>query len=44
MLRGVTEAQARWKPAPEEWSILEVINYLCDEEREDFCLGLGGAW
>ncbi len=32
----VDTAQARWKPAPEEWSILEVIHHLYDEEREDF--------
>jgi hypothetical protein len=28
--------QARWKPDPETWSILEVVNHLYDEEREDF--------
>ena len=28
--------QARWKPSPRDWSILEVINHLGDEEREDF--------
>ncbi len=33
---GITAEQARWKPAPDEWSILEVINHLYDEEREDF--------
>ena len=36
LVRGVSEAQARWKPAPERWSILEVLNHLYDEEREDF--------
>ncbi len=36
LARGVADEQARWKPAPEEWSILEVINHLYDEEREDF--------
>jgi hypothetical protein len=36
LVRGVAEEQARWKPAPEEWSILEVVNHLYDEEREDF--------
>lgn len=36
LVRGVTEEQARWKPTPDEWSILEVINHLYDEEREDF--------
>ena len=32
----VDEAQARWRPAPDEWSILEVLSHLVDEEREDF--------
>lgn len=36
MVAGVTEAQARWKPDPESWSLLEVVNHLLDEEREDF--------
>lgn len=33
---SVTDEQARWKPAPERWSILEVLNHLVDEERDDF--------
>ncbi len=33
---GTPIEQARWKPAPESWSILEVVNHLYDEEREDF--------
>ena len=32
----VPEADARWKPAPEHWSILEVCAHVADEEREDF--------
>ena len=36
LARGISDAQAQWKPAPEEWSILEVICHLYDEEREDF--------
>lgn len=36
LARRVADEQARWKPAPEEWSLLEVINHLYDEEREDF--------
>ena len=36
LAQGVTLEQARWKPTPEEWSLLEVICHLCDEEREDF--------
>jgi hypothetical protein len=37
---GVTDEQARWKPQPEKWSILEVINHLYDEERYDFRMRL----
>ncbi len=32
----VTVEQARIKPTSKDWSILEVINHLYDEEREDF--------
>jgi hypothetical protein len=34
--QGISMEQARWKPEPGSWSILEVINHLYDEEREDF--------
>jgi GNAT superfamily N-acetyltransferase len=33
---GMEDRQARWRPSPNLWSILEVINHLLDEEREDF--------
>jgi hypothetical protein len=33
---GISEAQAHWKPTLGEWSIVEVVNHLADEEREDF--------
>ncbi len=36
LVEPITLAQARWKPSAEEWSILEVVNHLSDEEREDF--------
>jgi hypothetical protein len=36
LIDGVSLEQARWRPAPEKWSILEVVNHLYDEEREDF--------
>ncbi len=36
LAEGITDEQARWKPDPESWSILEVINHLYDEERQDF--------
>ncbi|MFC2172849.1 DinB family protein [Acidobacteriota bacterium] len=28
--------EIRFKPGPEKWSILEVINHLFDEEKDDF--------
>ncbi len=36
MVAGISAEQARWKPDAESWSILEVVNHLADEEREDF--------
>ena len=36
LLTKIPEKQVCWKPAPEKWSILEVVNHLFDEEREDF--------
>jgi hypothetical protein len=26
----------RWTPAPGKWSLLQLVNHLADEEREDF--------
>ena len=36
LLAGVAAEQARWKPSAEKWSLLEVVNHLADEERDDF--------
>ena len=36
LFQDLTDKQARWKPDANRWSILEVINHLYDEEREDF--------
>jgi hypothetical protein len=36
LVAGVTAEEARPRPAPESWSILEVICHLGDVEREDF--------
>ncbi len=30
------EELLRWKPAPERWSLLEIVNHLADEEVLDF--------
>lgn len=40
LVRDIGPAQARWRPTPADWSILEVICHLDDEEREDFRLRL----
>ncbi len=36
LVAGCSTHQARWKPDATSWSVLEVINHLLDEEREDF--------
>lgn len=36
LVRGVTPEEAHWKPDADSWSILETINHLYDEEKEDF--------
>ena len=36
LVSGMPDDRARWKPSPEAWSILEVVNHLYDEERSDF--------
>ncbi len=33
---GLTQVEARFKPDPATWSVLEVVCHLYDEEREDF--------
>ena len=34
---------ARWKPAPGDWSILEVCCHMLDEEREDFVVRIAST-
>src|SRR5664279_2564609 len=36
LLSGITQAEAQIRPAPESWSILEVVCRLYDEEVNDF--------
>jgi hypothetical protein len=36
LFENLSDEQARWRPGPDKWSMLEVINHLYDEEREDF--------
>jgi len=51
LLAGMPTEDARWKPSPADWSILEVVCHLGDEEVEDFRMRLrltlerpGEAW
>jgi hypothetical protein len=39
-LRLVRSTQATWKPAADEWSIVEVVNHLAEEESDDFRMRL----
>lgn len=50
-VQNVSGEQATWKPTPENWSIVEVVNHLFDEERRDFRVRIdytlhrpGAAW
>lgn len=36
LLTDLSKEQSHWKPAPDKWSLLEVVCHLYDEEREDF--------
>jgi hypothetical protein len=38
LLIAVPVDRRTWRPAPERWSALEIVNHLLDEEREDFRL------
>lgn len=40
MVAEISLEQARWKPDPSSWSIIEVVNHLYDEERRDFRIRL----
>ncbi len=35
-LTDISLEQAAWKPHPDKWSVIEVVNHLCDEEKDDF--------
>lgn len=36
LTKDLDNEQARWRPAAGKWSILEIVNHLVDEERDDF--------
>ncbi len=36
MVAGLDSESAHWKPSDNDWSVVEVMCHLADEEREDF--------
>jgi len=36
LLLNIPHELAIWQPGDKKWSMLEIINHLYDEEREDF--------
>lgn len=36
VVSDIDDEDARWRPDGGEWSIVEIIQHLCDEEVEDF--------
>ncbi|QDT69171.1 DinB superfamily protein [Planctomycetes bacterium MalM25] len=36
VVEGLAGEDARWKPSPRDWSVLEVVSHLADEEELDF--------
>lgn len=36
LTRGLSDHQASWRPAPDRWSVVEVVCHLADEESRDF--------
>lgn len=36
LLSGIRDDDARWRPSGGDWSILEIVNHLGDEDAEDF--------
>ncbi|MFC1554228.1 DinB family protein [candidate division KSB1 bacterium] len=39
--KDISTEQAKWKPSPDKWSMLEVLNHLYEEEKDDFRKRLG---
>ncbi len=36
LLAGASAEEAAWQPEPGQWSLLQIVCHLLDEEREDF--------
>lgn len=43
ILRDPPEGLIRFRPAPGKWNLLEIVNHLADEERDDFRTRVGLA-
>lgn len=40
IISNISEDEAHWKPQPKKWSVVEVLNHLYDEEKDDFRMRL----
>jgi hypothetical protein len=40
LVEGVSADDAKWKPLSQDWSILEIVRHLSDEEVDDFRMRL----
>lgn len=36
LLDAISDDDARWRPAPDQWSIVEIVNHIADEDADDF--------
>jgi len=36
LLQNTPDEMVKWKSDDQKWSLLEIVNHLCDEESEDF--------
>jgi hypothetical protein len=36
LVHDISDQQARWSPAPDAWSVLDVMNHMAYEEEHDF--------
>jgi len=35
LVENLSDEEALWRPSPQDWSVLEILRHLLDEERED---------
>jgi hypothetical protein len=36
LVENLSDEEALWRPSPQDWSVIEIVRHLLDEEREDF--------